>query len=110
MIDTICVSIPTYQRLVIAKEQKKVLEQQVVILNDRISTYQLIVGNLKDKDSVTVAAYEKQIQLYKDEKDIYEDQLKGYEKLLKRQKRKTFFTAAGGVLATGLTMYLYLTK
>jgi hypothetical protein len=94
----------------IAAEQKKVLEQQVSILNDRIANYQVIISNLNEKDSITVAAYEKEIVLFKDEKAIYQDQIKGYEKLIRKQKRKTFFTAAGGILATAAMGYLYLTK
>ena len=93
-----------------AGEQKKVLEQQVTILNDRIANYQIIISNLNEKDSITVAAYEKEIALFKDEKAIYQDQIKGYDKLLKRQKRKTFFTAAAGIVTTGIGLYLYLQK
>ena len=108
--DTLCFPISVIRKVLIAAEQKKLLEQQVTILNDRIANYQIIISNLNEKDSITVAAYEKEIALFKDEKAIYQDQIKSYDKLLKRQKRKTFFTAAGGILATGLSLYLYLQK
>lgn len=108
--DTICFPIEVAKKVLVAAEQKKVLEQQIIVLNDRIANLQIIISNLNEKDSITVAAYEKEIQLYKDEKKIYEDQLKGYEKLLRKQRRKQFFTAAGGVVATGVMAYLYLVK
>jgi putative NADH-flavin reductase len=94
----------------IAAEQKKVLEQQVTILNDRITNYQSIVSSLNAKDSVTVATFNMQIKLLTDEKALYQDQIKGYEKLLKKERRKRFLTTAGGVLTTGIVAYLYLTK
>jgi len=108
--DTLCFPVPVIQKLLIAGEQKKVLEQQVVILNERIANYQTIIASLNSIDSLTVATYTAQIKVYKDEKAIYEDQLKGYERLLKKEKRKRFFTGVGGAIITGIVGYLYLKK
>ena len=109
-IDTTCTQTEKLRQVITDAKMKPVLEERIAILNDRIANFQIIISNLNEKDSITVSAYEKQIQLYRDEKKVYEDQINGYEKLLKRERRKRFFTAAGGVVATGLTLFLYLQK
>ena len=108
--DTTCTPTEKLRQVITDAKMKPVLEERIAILNDRIANYQIIIGNLNEKDSVTVAGYENQIRLMREEKAIYEDQIKGYERLLRKQKRKTFFTAAGGFLATGAALYLFLTK
>jgi len=108
--DTICFPVEVVKKVLIAAEQKKVLESQVLILNERIANYQSIIGNLNSKDSLTVATYESQLKIYKDEKAIYEDQIKGYERLLKRERFKRKLTTFGGILTTAVMSYLFIIK
>ena len=105
-IDTICFPVSVIKKVLVAAEQKKVLEQQVTVLNNRISLYQTMVDELERKDSITVATYEAQIAIMNEQKAIYADQMKGYEKLLRREKRKRFFATAGGVITSGIILYL----
>ena len=109
-IDTMCFPVSVIKKVLAAAEQKKVLEAQVSILEGRIANFQELVITLAAKDSLTVGSYEAQIKLYKEEKAIYQDQIKGYERLLKRQKRKTFLTGAAGLLTTGAALYLFMQK
>jgi hypothetical protein len=109
-IDTTCTPTEKLRQVITDAKMKPVLEERITILNDRISNFQMVISNLNEKDSITIAAYEKQIQFYMDEKKIYEDQLKGCEKLLRKEKRAKKAAIAGGVLATGIMAYLYLTK
>ncbi len=98
--DTICLPTDNVRALVINAEQAKVLRQQVVILNDRISNLVVQQQALKAKDSVTVSLYDQQVKAMTDQRALYTDQLKGYEKLLKRQRTKTTITGLLGILAT----------
>ena len=94
----------------IAKEQKKLFEQQVNVLNDRILNYRNIITNLNEKDSATIEGYELELKTMREERLIFEDQVKSLEKLLKKEKRKRKWTAAGGLALTGIATYLYIVK
>lgn len=81
-----------------------------VILEARIAGLNTAIALLNEKDSVTVAGYDNQLKAFREEKAIYIDQLKGYEKLLRRERRKRFFATAGGLLTTGIVTYLAIKK
>jgi len=104
--DTLCFDVPTIKKLLIAGEQGKVLKQQVVILNDRITLLQSMVTNLEAKDSATVASYEAEIKTMKEQRVIFEDQIKTFEKLLRKEKLKRKLISGVGILTTGLAIYL----
>lgn len=108
--DSIRLSVPAVRNMLIAAEQSKVLKEQVVILNDRISNYENIVVNLKQKDSMTVVSFQSQIVTMKEQRALLEDQIKGFERLLKIEKRKRTMTTLAGTLTTGIAMYLFITK
>lgn len=59
--DTLCFPVNVIKKILIAAEQKKVMDQQVVILNDRIAGYQSQIIIIHEKDSATVELYERQI-------------------------------------------------
>jgi hypothetical protein len=106
----ICLPDSSVRKILIAAEQKKVLAEQVKLLEQRISIKEDIIRNLNSKDSVTVLTFQTQINEYKEQKLIYDQQLNSYEKLLRRQKRKTFFATFGGLLTTGITTFLLIKK
>jgi len=108
--DSTTVSNVALRRILTAAEQKKVLDEQVVLLNQRISGYEAMVQQYKDKDTATVGSYEREIALMKDQRKIFETAIKDKEKEIKRYKRKLFFRTAGGVMIVGGLTYLYLTK
>lgn len=102
--DTLCFDLPTIRKVLVAAEQGKVLKQQVQILNDRISLLQSKVSTLEAKDSATVASYEAEIKVMREQRGLFEGQIKAYEKLLRRERLKTKAVTMVGVLATGLTI------
>lgn len=111
--DTICPRIETYRKLVIAAEQKKVLEQQMVIMNLRIAEKDSIISLLKFKDETNtqvIQTYEDELAVMKDQRKIFETAIAGAKKEVRRYKRKLFWRTAGGVMITGALAYLYLTK
>lgn len=109
-IDTICFPVATIKKVLIAAEQKKVLDGQVIVLNDRISILQNIIDKQIDKDSATVGSYERQLSVMREEKAIYIDQIKTFEKLLRKEKRKRIFTGLAGVATTSAMIFLSLKK
>lgn len=90
----------------IAAKQGDVLKEQVKILNERVALLQSMVLNLEQKDSANTSQSVNQVALFKQEIDLYKDQIKTFEKLLRREKRKRFFATAGGVITSGIILYL----
>lgn len=109
-IDTICFPIPIAQKLYTAAEQKKVLEERVSILTDRIIGLQETISLLNQKDSTTVANYESRISIMKDQRGIFEAEIKSLETQLRKEKRKRRWLAIGSGAALTAFGYLYLTK
>lgn len=108
--DSTTVSNAALRRILIAAEQKKVLDEQVILLNQRITGYEAMVRQYKDKDTATVGGYEREIALMKDQRKIFETAISDKEKEIRKYKRKLFFRTAGGLLITGGLFYLYITK
>lgn len=108
--DTLCLPTENVRGLLISAKQGDALKQQVVILNDRIGLLQSIVKELELKDSASKSGYTAQIAALLEEKKIYQDQLNTYEKLLKRERRKRRLATAGGIVTTGLAIYLGFVK
>ena len=100
-------SLTGYKKLV-AEKQKDIdtLNARIIILGEQIKQY-------RSKDTIyseIAKLKDEQMQEMKEQRLLFQDQLNGYEKLLKKERRKRFLTAAGGVITTGLVAYLYLTK
>lgn len=106
----ICLPDSSVRKILIAAQQKKLLEEQVKLLDQRISIKEDIIRNMIAKDSVTVLTYTAQIKEYEEQKIIFQQQINSYDKLFRRQKRKTFFATVGGILTTGIMAYLFATK
>ena len=111
--DTICFPVPVIQKVMIAAEQKKVLEEQVTVLNKRIAEKDSIIRLLQFKDETNeqlIQTYIDEMKVMQDQRKIFEGALKDSEKQIRKLKRKVFWTAAGGIVATGATAFLLLTS
>ena len=111
--DTLCFPVSVIQKVLIAAEQKKVLEEQVSILNQRIGEKETIILSLNSKDSVNkkiVTSFEDEIKVMKDQRGIYDGMIKAYEKQIKKLKRSLFWTRVGGIAVIAAGTYLYITK
>lgn len=91
--DTLCFYVYELQNILIGAKQGNELKERVTILSDRISNLQGIIRDMEYKDSATVAGYEKRITELYVQKEIL-------EKLLRKEKRKRFWTSVGGGAAT----------
>lgn len=109
-IDTICAPVAQMKKVYAAAAQKKVADSLLSIAERQVSQLQNTIKLLNEKDLELKLMYEGQIANLNQQIAIYKDQITGYEKLLRREKRKRFFTSAAGVLTTGIMAYIYLTK
>jgi hypothetical protein len=102
-IDTLCFDRTTVQKLLIAGKQKKVLDSLVISLNQEIKSYEIVVHQLQDKDSVNkeiIITYDAMIQTMKEQRTILETQITALNKEVRKWKRKTRWTAIAGVATT----------
>ena len=90
--------------------QKPILEERISILNERVANLQLLIKTMDDKDSVQKVYYEGQIYNFNQQIALYKDQINGYEKLVKKERRRRRLITGAGVLTTGAMIYLYMTK
>lgn len=96
-------SLPVFKQLV---GQKDV---DIKILNDRVANLERLIGELNALDAAnvsTIAAYKKEIEELKSIRTLMEADYKTISKQLKKQKRKTFWTAIAGILATAGSIWL----
>lgn len=105
-IDTLCFTIPQVQKLLIAGQQKKAQDTLIALLNNDIRGYESIVRTFQQKDSVNAVI----IGAMTEQRKVFEGQITYLNKEVKKWKRKTTWTAIGGVLLTGITSFIILTR
>ncbi|MGQ0739569.1 MAG: hypothetical protein ACT4OJ_10950 [Bacteroidota bacterium] len=119
-IDTICLPVAQAKKVLADAGQKPVLQERIQLLTDDI---RLLNQRIAVKDSL-IAAYaakdgnseaiirtmEEQKALLIQERDLHKEQVVQMEKLIRKEKRKRFWTAAGGALSTAAGLYLFITK
>lgn len=89
--------------------QKKVLEEQVFILNQRIEGLELVVKEYQQMDTATRVSYERQIAVMGEQREVLERQISKLNSDVKKWKRKLWWRTAGGLVAIiGLTTLLII--
>jgi membrane-bound lytic murein transglycosylase len=114
-IDTLCPPVAQLKKVYAAAAQKKVLDSLVISLNADIRSYEIVVKQLQEKDSVNVEiirTYIAMIDTMKEQRKILEDQIATLNKEVKKWKRKTRWTAIAGAVATigGIVTTVFLIK
>jgi len=66
------------------------------------------LSEIGSQEIIKILKEEKELML--EQRRVFEGQLISYEKLLKKERRKRKWTAAAGLMVTGIATYLYLTK
>ena len=97
--DTVCIEISKAKELLISAREGDNAKQQVIVLQKRIDEKDIQLKALGGKDSATVAGYERELYLMK-------QQLTSTQKALRREKVKRFFTGAAGLLSTAAMIYI----
>ncbi|HUP13110.1 MAG TPA: hypothetical protein VM187_12875 [Niastella sp.] len=94
-------------------ERIALLNADVLLLNQRITVKDSIITAYQAKDgnyTAIIQALQDQKALLQDEKKLYVDQVTTMEKMLRKERRKRFWTSAAGMLSTGLMAYLFISK
>lgn len=108
--DTLCLPVSAVQNMVIAAQQKKELEREIAIAEKRIETLLQAIRVHEQKDSINadiIDTYKREVQAIREEMAIYDKELKTVTKSLRKQKRKTFWTAMAGVASTTAAIFLF---
>ena len=108
--DTLCLPVSAVQNMVIAAQQKKELEREIVIAEKRIETLLQAIRVHEQKDTISadiIDTYKREVQAIREEMAIYDKELKTVNKSLRKQKRKTFWTAMAGVVSTGAAILFF---
>jgi hypothetical protein len=105
-IDTLCLPTEKVRKVLIAAEQKKALEVQVSIMDERIRGLQGQIQAYKAKDSATVVSYEKQLLITEGQKSAMLEEIAGLKREVRREKRRRIFTGAVGMLTTAAAVYI----
>lgn len=94
------------ERIALLTDDIRLLNQRIAVKDSLITVYVARDGN----NQAIIKALEDQKGIMQEQRKLFEDQVKGYEKLLRREKRKRFWTAAGGTITTAAALYLFISK
>lgn len=108
--DTLCFRSEVIRKVLIAANEGKEYQKQVGLLTERIALKDEIISQMNQRDSLVRSGYENQMAILKQELDLRKDQINGYERLLKRERRKRRAVAAAGLTGMGVLTYLLITK
>ena len=108
--DTICMKVSDVKKVLTAARQKQILDTVVINLNQQIDNLNAIIANYKDKDNALVKSYESQVSVLKEQRMSLEGDIMKLNLAIRKEKRKRFWTGAGGVAATLAVGFLYISK
>jgi hypothetical protein len=104
--DTLCFPRPVLEKVLIAAKQKKVQDTLISLLRSDISILEQMKSTLMAKDTTN----QQIILSYKSQVGNLEQQKVILQKEVRKWKRKTTWTAIGGLVLTAATAFLFLTK
>lgn len=108
--DTICLDVTKYKKVYTAALQKKVVDSLLYISTRQLSELKSQIELLEEKEQELKNNYQRQIDNLNSQIAIYTDQVKGYEALVKKERRKRRLITATGILTTGAAIFLSLKK
>lgn len=108
--DTICIPLQQAKKVYAAAAQKRVADSLLTIANSQLYELKAQVLLLAEKEQEQRNYFNREISNLENQIALYKDQVVGYEKLVKRERRKRFFTSVAGTLATGAVIFLSLKK
>jgi hypothetical protein len=98
--DSIKISAKAARNLLIKAQQAAILEDEVKNLNERIIEKERQLAITSTRDSLLMISLNSDISNLKEQKKVFSDALDTMTKELRKQKRKTRWTAIAGIVAT----------
>lgn len=108
--DTICAPVAQMKKVYAAAAQKKVADSLLVLAERQLSEYRNQISILDEKQADQKAFYDGQITNLQNQIALYKDQINGYERLLRKERRKRRLTTFGGILTTAAATFLFISK
>lgn len=109
--DTICLPTPVFRKIMAAADSTKLLLYQVNLQKEDLSVRDERIANLITRDSVRVGivnSKDQQISIMGEQRKLYDAEISNVTKLLKKEKRKRWWTAVGGIVAASGAFWLGL--
>ncbi len=114
--DTICLPVEQAKKVLADARQKPVLQEQIGLLRTDISLLNLlivekdgIIRDLEKKDgnnSGIIQELQDQKDLMQKQINLHLDQVNTMERMIRREKRKRFWTGAAGIITTAAAIFL----
>lgn len=104
--DTLCFPVPVIQKVLIAAKQKQSQDTLIGVLRSDISILEQMKRTLMAKDTTNqqiILSYHSQVANLEQQKVVL-------QKEVRKWKRKTTWTAIGGLVLTAATAFILLTK
>lgn len=92
----------TLRKLLIAGEERNNFKRQVVNLEEQIKLLNDVIKEHTNKDEIQRSYYENQMTGLREQLQICKEQVLAFEKIVRRERRKRFWTGASGLLTTGV--------
>lgn len=100
----------TLRKLVIAAEQSNILKVQIEIMEGREVLFNKLIAEMDSKYALMEDFYKKQMANQQQQLNLYADQIKGYEALVKKERRLRRAATFAGIATTAGAIYLFITK
>lgn len=111
--DTLCFPVSVIQKILIDAKQKKYVDSLNLLLRGDVSILNQKIASLEIKDSTNNeinSTYQAMIGSMKEQRLVFEGQITHLNKEVKKWKRKTKWTAVGGLVLTGIVTSLFIFK
>jgi len=108
--DTMCFTVPVVRERLKQARLYLYTDSLLKISEQQVSQLQNTIKLLGDKDVELKTMCDGQLENLHQQIALYKDQIDGYERLLKKEKRKRKLITGVGILTTGAMAYLYFVK
>lgn len=109
-IDTLCAPTAKLKKIYADAKLYRLTDSLLKISERQVAELKTNISLLEEKDVDTRNNYERQLDNLNQQVVLYKDQIAGYEKLIKREKRKRFLTGLAGAAGTAAAIYIAVTK
>lgn len=108
--DTICAPVSQMKKVYAAAAQKKIVDSLLLIANSQVAELKSQISLLEERDIETRNNYQRQIDNLERQTALYIEQVKGFEKLLRRERTKRRLITGAGILTTTAALLMGLKK
>jgi hypothetical protein len=109
-IDTICIPVAKAKKLLGDSKLYKYTDSLLRISEAQLTEVKYQKGLIEEREVETIANYNRQIANLEKQVEIYKEQVRGFEQIVRRERRKRRLITGAGILTTGAALFLSLKK